>query len=76
MIKVLLVDDHILIRKGIALLVENQPKIVVVGEASDGEEAMQLAYQLQPQVILMDISIPNGMDGFTVTKELKKAYLM
>ncbi|WP_341300655.1 response regulator transcription factor [Lysinibacillus sp. FSL H8-0500] len=72
MIKVLLVDDHILIRKGIALLVENQPKIVVVGEASDGEEAMQLAYQLQPQVILMDISIPNGMDGFTVTKELKK----
>lgn len=72
MIKVLLVDDHILIRKGIALLVENHPKIVVVGEASDGEEAMQLAYQLQPQVILMDISIPNGMDGFTVTKELKK----
>ncbi len=72
MIKVLLVDDHILIRKGIALLVENHPKIVVVGEASDGGEAMQLAYQLQPQVILMDISIPNGMDGFTVTKELKK----
>ncbi|KOY81687.1 response regulator transcription factor [Lysinibacillus macroides] len=72
MIKVLLVDDHILIRKGIALLVENHQKIVVVGEASDGEEAMQLAYQLQPHVILMDISIPNGMDGFTVTKELKK----
>jgi len=72
MIKILLVDDHVLIRKGIALLLGNYPDITVVGEASDGEEAIQLAYQTEPHVILMDISIPNGLDGFTATKEIKK----
>lgn len=75
MINVLLVDDHILIRKGIALLLENQGDIAVVGEANDGEEAIQLAYQKNPDVILMDISIPNGIDGFTATKEIKKHLL-
>jgi len=72
MIKVLLVDDHVLIRKGIALLLENHLDISVVGEATDGEEAIQLAYRTSPDVILMDISIPNGIDGFTATKEIKK----
>lgn len=72
MINVLLVDDHTLIRKGIALLLENHEDISVVGEANDGEEAIQLAYQTNPDVILMDISIPNGLDGFTATKEIKK----
>lgn len=72
MINVLLVDDHVLIRKGIALLLGNYPDITVVGEASDGEEAIQLAYQTEPHVILMDISIPDGLDGFTATKEIKK----
>lgn len=72
MIKVLLVDDHVLIRKGIALLLENYGDISVVGEANDGEEAIQLAYRTNPDVVLMDISIPNGLDGFTATKEIKK----
>jgi len=72
MIKVLLVDDHILIRKGIALILENHLDISVVGEATDGEEAIQLAYRTSPDVILMDISIPNGIDGFTATKEIKR----
>ncbi len=72
MIKILLVDDHVLIRKGIALLLGNYSDMTVVGEASDGEEAIQLAYQTEPNVILMDISIPNGLDGFTATKEIKK----
>ena len=61
MIKVLLVDDHILIRKGIALLLENHLDITVVGEATDGEEAIQLAYRTSPDVILMDISIILGL---------------
>lgn len=72
MIKVLLVDDHVLIRKGIALLLTNYQDIEVVGEASDGAKAIQLAEQLQPHVILMDISIPEGIDGFTATTEIKK----
>ena len=73
MIKVLLVDDHVLIRRGIALLLENHVDISVVGEANDGEEAIQLAYQTDPDVILMDISIPNGIDGFAATREIKKS---
>ncbi|MFP3845832.1 response regulator [Priestia filamentosa] len=72
MIKILLVDDHVLIRKGMSLLLGNYPDITVVGEASDGEEAIQSAYLTTPHVILMDISIPNGLDGFTATKEIKK----
>lgn len=72
MIKVLVVDDHVLIRKGIVLLLENYPDIDVVGEAGDGEEAIHLAEATQPDVVLMDISIPNGLDGFTATQEIKK----
>lgn len=70
MIKVLIVDDHVLIRKGIILLLENHRDIEVVGEAGDGEEAIQLAVSTQPDVILMDISIPEGLDGFTATQEI------
>lgn len=72
MMNILLVDDHVLIRKGIALLLDNYPDIEVVGEASDGAEAIQLAFQTNPDVVLMDISIPNGIDGFTAAKEIKK----
>lgn len=72
MIKVIVVDDHVLIRKGIILLLENYRDIQVVGEAGDGEEAIQLAVQTQPDVVLMDISIPNGLDGFTATQEIMK----
>lgn len=72
MIKVLLVDDHVLIRKGIVLLLTKYNDIEVVGEASDGAEALQLVDQYQPNVILMDISIPAGLDGLTATTEIKK----
>ena len=72
MINVLLVDDHVLIRKGLALLLGNYTDIAVVGEASDGGEAIRLAYQTEPHVVLMDISIPDGLDGFTAAKEIKK----
>lgn len=72
MIKVLIVDDHVLIRKGIVLLLENYSDIEVVGEAGDGEEAIHLAVAKQPDVVLMDISIPNGLDGFTAAQEIQK----
>ncbi|WP_431027255.1 response regulator [Lysinibacillus sp. LZ02] len=74
MMKVLLVDDHVLIRKGITLLLEQYHNIEVVGEASDGEECFQLIYQMKPDVILLDISIPNGMDGLAVTQKVKKDF--
>jgi DNA-binding NarL/FixJ family response regulator len=72
MIRVLVVDDHVLIRKGIVLLLENYLDIEVVGEASDGAEAITQAISLNPDVVLMDVSIPNGLDGFTATQEIHK----
>ena len=72
MIKVLIVDDHVLIRKGIVLLLEQYKDIEVVGEAGDGGEAIQLAARTCPDVVLMDISIPNGLDGFTASREIMK----
>ncbi|MGE7183909.1 response regulator [Peribacillus sp. NPDC006672] len=72
MIKVLIVDDHVLIRKGIVLLLESYPEIEIVGEAGDGEEAIIYAARMQPDVILMDISISNGLDGFTAAQEILK----
>lgn len=72
MIKVMLVDDHSLIRKGIRLLLETFPNIEFVGEADEGEEAISLAHRLKPDVILMDLSMPNGLDGFSATKEIRE----
>lgn len=72
MIKILVVDDHVLIRKGIVLLLESYANFHIVGEAGDGEEAILAAVRTKPDVILMDISIPNGLDGFTATQEILK----
>jgi DNA-binding NarL/FixJ family response regulator len=68
-ISVLLADDHSLVRKGFRRMLEDDPEIRVVGEASDGMEAVQLARQLHPQVIVMDMAMP-GMDGFQATMEI------
>ncbi len=69
-IRLLLVDDHVMMRRGLALLMEEAPDIEVVGEASDGEEAVRLALELQPDVILMDVSMP-GMSGTEATRRIK-----
>lgn len=70
MIKVMIVDDHDLIRKGIILLLENYMDIEVVADAGDGHSALVLAMQKKPDVVLMDISMPNGLDGFTTAQQL------
>ncbi|MBT2582616.1 response regulator transcription factor [Planococcus sp. ISL-109] len=70
MIKVLVVDDHVLIRKGLVLLLESYPDISIIGEAGEGEEAVRLALKEEPDVILMDISMPNGIDGIVATQEI------
>src|SRR5262245_66541797 len=61
-IRVLVVDDHLVVRKGIRALLATEPDIEVVGEASDGAEAVEEAARLQPDVILMDLVMPQ-MDG-------------
>lgn len=70
-IRVLLVDDHVLVRKGIAGLLATQDDIQVVGEAGDGFEALAKAEELMPDVILMDISMPR-CDGLSAIDLIKK----
>ncbi len=72
-ISVMLVDDHALVRKGLRRMVEDDPDIRVVGEASDGIEAVKRAGELKPQVIVMDMAMP-GMDGVQATREILKRY--
>lgn len=70
MIKVMVVDDHRLIRRGIVLILEKAPDIEVVAEAESGCEAISLAIQTEPDVVLLDISMPNGLDGFTAAEQM------
>jgi len=68
-ISVLLVDDHALVRRGFRRMLEDEEDIVVKGEASDGEEAVRLAKQLQPKVIVMDCALP-GISGLVATRQI------
>ncbi|MCI0477680.1 MAG: response regulator transcription factor, partial [Anaerolineales bacterium] len=70
-IRVLVVDDHAVLREGICALLANQSDITVVGEASNGAEAIEQARALKPDVILMDLSMP-GIDGMEATRRIKQ----
>ena len=58
LVRVLIVDDHDIVRAGIRMLLDAQPDMAVVGEASDGKEAIEMAGSIKPEVVLMDISMP------------------
>jgi DNA-binding NarL/FixJ family response regulator len=68
-ITVLLADDHTLVRRGFRRLLEDDPSIVVVGEAGDGDEAVRLALSLKPHVIVMDCAMP-GTSGLVATRRI------
>lgn len=70
-LRVLLADDHVIVREGLKLLIQGQPDMVVVSEASDGAATIQQAQECRPDVIVMDISMP-GMNGLVATKKLKE----
>lgn len=73
-IKVLIVDDHKLFRQGLISLMRTREDLVeVVGEAATGQEAIALAAELQPHVVLMDIYMPDG-DGLSATQEIKRRF--
>ncbi|MNQ90321.1 Oxygen regulatory protein NreC [compost metagenome] len=72
MLKVLVVDDHAVVRSGLMMLLHGKHNIEVIGEAADGEEGIQAAQLLKPDVVLMDLNMPAGMDGLTATTELRR----
>ncbi|MGC1619506.1 MAG: response regulator transcription factor [Candidatus Acidiferrum sp.] len=70
---VLLVDDHALVRRGFRRILEDDPEIEVIGEASDGEEAVRLAKKERPAVIVMDCAMP-GMNGLEATRKILEGH--
>jgi|RhiMetdeSRZDD1v2_1073273.scaffolds.fasta_scaffold211289_2 two-component system, NarL family, response regulator YdfI len=72
-IRVMITDDHLIVREGLRLILETAEGIDVVGEASDGAECLQLVPQLKPHVILMDLQMPR-MDGITAIGNLRTEY--
>ena len=73
MIRVMITDDHLIIREGLRLILETADDIEVVGEAVDGAECLELVLKLNPQVILMDLQMPR-MDGITAITHLRKDF--
>ncbi|MCS6951870.1 MAG: response regulator transcription factor [Bryobacterales bacterium] len=71
-IRILLADDHALVRQGFRLMLETQPDMEVVGEASNGREALELAQNLHPDVVIMDVGMPE-MGGIEATRRLAAA---
>jgi DNA-binding NarL/FixJ family response regulator len=71
-IKVLIADDQVLVRSGFRMILESRDDLEVVGEASDGEQAIRLAAQTRPDVVLMDVRMP-GLDGISATARLTAA---
>lgn len=71
-VRVLLVDDHAVVRRGLRSFLETEADLQVVGEAGDGEQAVALADQLRPDVVVMDLVLP-GIDGVEATRRLRAA---
>jgi len=72
-IRILLADDHGIIRQGLCSLLEKQPDMEVVGEAEDGQKALELVRQLVPDVVIMDVTMPN-LNGVGATRQITKEF--
>lgn len=72
-VRVLLAEDHTIVRKGLRSLLDGETGIEVIGEAGDGREAIEKVRQLRPDVVLMDITMP-GLNGLEATRQIKKRF--
>ena len=70
-IRIVLADDHVILRQGTRQLLEHEPDIEVVGEASNGAEAVELVSKLKPDIVIIDVAMP-GMNGIEATKKIKE----
>jgi DNA-binding NarL/FixJ family response regulator len=70
-IRLLIADDHALVRRGLRSMLEQEPDFEIVGEAGDGREAVELCRSLIPDIVLMDVRMP-GIDGLSATSTIKK----
>ncbi|KAB2337086.1 response regulator transcription factor [Cytobacillus depressus] len=70
-IRVLIADDHHVVRRGLVFFLKTQAEIEIVGEAKNGQEAVELAIQIQPDIVLMDLEMP-VLNGIEATREIKK----
>ena len=70
-IRIVIADDHSVVRRGLRMFLAMDPELVVVGEAADGEEAVKIARQLLPDIVLMDLLMP-VMDGITATAIIRR----
>ncbi|MCP4126525.1 MAG: response regulator [Gammaproteobacteria bacterium] len=73
MIRVMLVDDHELVRTGFRLILDNMPDVLVVGEADSGESALKQIPELKPDLVLMDVNMP-GIGGIEATRRIRRNY--
>jgi DNA-binding NarL/FixJ family response regulator len=71
-LRVLVVDDHESVRKGVCAILASRPELEICGEATDGREAIAKASELHPEVVVMDVSMP-GMDGISAAREILKS---
>lgn len=72
-IRLLVVDDHAVVRKGICLLLEDEPGILIVGEAADGQEALEKIGSLQPTIVMLDLTMP-GLSGLETSQRISAQY--
>jgi RNA polymerase sigma factor (sigma-70 family) len=72
-LKVLLVEDHVIVRQGVSALLDEEPDIAIVGEASDGSQALALVQKLRPDIVLMDLSLP-GLGGVEATRQMRELF--
>jgi len=70
-LRILIADDHEIVRKGVCSILESRKNIEICGEASNGQEAVQNAFQLHPDLVILDVTMP-VLDGFTAAKQIKE----